>query len=205
MKLYVIRHGETDWNIVRRLQGRSNTHLNEKGKELAKITGEALKEIPFTRCYSSPLSRAMETAQLVLGERDIPIIPEERIAEISFGIYEGKICTKDVYEIPDPDFMYFFSAPEKYHHPKDAESIEDLCVRTTEFLRELVENPELEDETILIATHGAALRGMLSSLQMEDLSQFWSGGVYRNCSVSILESHNGDVKILETNKIFYKI
>lgn len=205
MKIYVVRHGETDWNKVKRLQGRSNTHLNEIGRSLAKITGEALKEIPFTKCYSSPLSRAYETAQLVLGERDIPIIPEERLAEISFGIYEGMISAKDGYEIPDPDFSYFFTAPEKYHHPEGGESIESLCKRTTEFLRELVENPDLEEETILISTHGAAERGFLSSLQMKDISEFWSGGVYKNCSVCILESHYGQVEILEVNKIFYKI
>ncbi len=203
MKLYVVRHGETDWNIVKRLQGRSDTHLNEKGRELAKIVGEALRDIPFTRCYSSPLSRAMETAKLVLGEHNVSIIPEERIAEISFGIYEGMVSDKKNYEIPDPEFMYFFSAPEKYHHPKGGESLESLCARTTEFLRELVENPELEEETILIVTHGAALCGFLSSIQMEDLSQFWSGGVYKNCSVSILEAHHGKVKILETNKVYY--
>ena len=203
MKLYVIRHGETDWNVVKRLQGRSNTQLNEKGRELAKITGEALKEIPFTRCYSSPLDRAMETAKLILGDRKISIIPEERIAEISFGIYEGLVSAKEGYEIPDPDFGYFFSAPEKYRCPEGGETLESLCVRTTEFLWELVENPALENEIILITTHGAAIRGFLSSLQMEDLSQFWSGGVYKNCSVSTLEAHNGIVKILETNKIYY--
>lgn len=203
MKLYIIRHGETDWNIVRRLQGRSNTKLNDRGRELARITGKALRNVPFTRCYSSPLDRAMETAQILLENRNIPIIPDDRLCEIGFGIYEGLICSKKNYEIPDPEFMYFFSASEKYHCPEGGESLEQLCTRTTAFLRELAENPEFEEETILITTHGAALRGLLSSIQMEDLSQFWKGGVYKNCSVTILEAHKGQVRLLEANKTWY--
>ena len=57
MKLYIIRHGETSWNVQRRLQGASDTDLNENGITLAKRTGEALKEIPFDLCFTSPLKR----------------------------------------------------------------------------------------------------------------------------------------------------
>ena len=54
MKLYIIRHGETRWNVERRLQGASDTDLNGKGIALAKVTGEALKEVPFFCCFTSP-------------------------------------------------------------------------------------------------------------------------------------------------------
>ena len=76
MRLYIIRHGETDWNAKKLLQGGSETVLNEKGRRLAVLTGEALKDISFDKVYSSPLHRAMETAQLVVGDRDVEIIPE---------------------------------------------------------------------------------------------------------------------------------
>ena len=54
MKLYMIRHGETDWNVMRRFQGRTDIPLNEEGRRLARITSEALKDVPFTKIYTSP-------------------------------------------------------------------------------------------------------------------------------------------------------
>ena len=65
MKLYIIRHGETDWNKEKRLQGQSDTQLNEYGIELARITGEALKDVHFDYIFSSPLKRAYKTAELI--------------------------------------------------------------------------------------------------------------------------------------------
>ena len=69
MKIYIMRHGQTDWNKAGRLQGRSDTDLNEHGKQLARLTGEALKGLPFSCIFTSPLKRARETALLAVGER----------------------------------------------------------------------------------------------------------------------------------------
>lgn len=203
MKIYIIRHGETEWNNLRKLQGRSDTELNEVGIQLAEITAEALKDISFNIAYTSPLKRAYKTAEIIVGDRDIPLIPDERIQEVSFGAYEGLGCSKDNYEIPDPEFEYFFQAPEKYVAKNGAESIEDLCKRTTEFLREITSNPELEDKTVLIATHGAALKGLLSSVGNKEKKDFWGMGVHRNCAVTELESHQGEITLIEENRIYY--
>ena len=67
MKLYIIRHGETAWNVEGRLQGQTDTELNENGVRLAKVTAEGLKNIPFDLGISSPLRHAKHTAELVLG------------------------------------------------------------------------------------------------------------------------------------------
>ena len=67
MKIYLIRHGETSWNTLGRLQGRTDIELNENGIRLAKITGEKLKDVHFDLAIASPLKRAYETAGLVLG------------------------------------------------------------------------------------------------------------------------------------------
>ena len=90
MKLYILRHGETQWNVQKRLQGASDTELNKKGIALAEKTGEALKEIPFYCCFTSPLKRAKDTAKLALGNREIPIYEDARIQEICFGEWEGE-------------------------------------------------------------------------------------------------------------------
>lgn len=202
MKLYLIRHGETDWNVIKRLQGRSDIALNDNGRELAIRTGEALKDVPFSRVYTSPLKRAKETALCVMGNREIPVIEEERLMEISFGVYEGLCSGKNNYTIPDPDFKYFFEKPDRYNPPEEGESLEDLCARTSAFLSELVDNPELKEETILISTHGAAMMGLLSRFRKGGMEDFWQGGVHKNCAVTILEVNQGKITVEEMGKVF---
>lgn len=204
MKIYIIRHGETDWNKVRRLQGHSDIPLNEEGRRLARITGEALSSVNFRRIYTSPLQRAKETAMLVKGDRQIDVIEDERLQEISFGIYEGHCCAKDNYEIPDPDFMNFFTQPDQYHPPEGAESIEELCARTTDFLQELVHITQYgAEDAILLSTHGAALRGLLSSVEKTDIAHFWQGGVHKNCAVTILDVTDGIITLVVEGKTYY--
>lgn len=74
MLLYIIRHGETVWNSMGRLQGREDISLNENGIHLAKITGEQLKDVPFDLAISSPLQRAYVTAELTLADVTFPFI-----------------------------------------------------------------------------------------------------------------------------------
>lgn len=203
MKLYIIRHGETDWNIKRRFQGRSDIPLNDEGRRLAQVTSEALKEIPFTKIYTSPLKRAYETAVIMKRDRDIPVIEEPRIIEISFGEYEGLCCAKDNFNIPDPEFMNFFDKPEAYKPPKGAEGIDELKTRTADFLQEIVHNKNMENDTILVSTHGAALRGLLSYINHIGIEDFWKGGVHKNCAVTIVDVNDGQTVIIEEGKTYY--
>lgn len=87
--------------------------------------------------------------------------------------------------------------------PEGGESFDELHKRTAEFLRDITTRPELEEETVLVATHGAAGRALLNALRTFELKDFWNGGVSKNCSVAILESHHGEVELLEENRIFY--
>ena len=70
--LYIMRHGKTDWNVLHKLQGRTDIPLNEEGRRMAEAAREKYKDINFDVCYCSPLIRARETAQIFLKERDIP-------------------------------------------------------------------------------------------------------------------------------------
>ena len=199
MLLYMIRHGETVWNSMGRLQGREDISLNENGIRLAKITGEQLKDVPFDLAISSPLQRAYVTAELVLGGRDIPIYTDERIQEICFGIWEGEAFMKSD---PSHPFYAFFSDAYHYMPPKNGESIFEVIERTKEFYEELISRPELQDKTILIATHGCALRGILHNVY-EDTSDFWHGGVCPNCGDNIVEVKDGKSTLLADDKIYY--
>ena len=73
MIVYIVRHGETDWNRVRRVQGHTDIELNDYGRKLAEETAEGMKEIRLDLCFTSPLKRAKETALIVLGDRQIPV------------------------------------------------------------------------------------------------------------------------------------
>ena len=203
MKLFFIRHGETNWNIVKRLQGATDIPLNENGEALAIATCEGMKGIPLDLIFTSPLKRAYRTAELVRGERDIPIVIDERIREICFGDYEGLISKSEGYSIPDPDFKYFFTKTECYKTPPNGEPIEELLARTGAFLEELKNREDLKDKTILISSHGAAVRALLSNIEKCDIAYFWGAGVHKNCGVSCVELIDGEYQILWENKIYY--
>ncbi len=203
MVIYLIRHGETDWNTKRLLQGATDIPLNQNGIEVAQLTAEGLRDVEFDLIFTSPLKRALETAKIIRGERKIPIIPDARLREISFGPYEGLCCQKEGWNIPDPDFGNFFMNPGEYVPPKGGESIRHLCERTTQFLQELIHHPDYQDKTILLSGHGAVVKGLLSSITITDLKDFWNGGVHKNCGVSILDVDAGKVTLRQENVIYY--
>ena len=199
MKLYIIRHGETSWNVERRLQGASDTDLNENGIALAAITGAAMKEIPFDCCFSSPLKRARETARLVLAGRNIPVTEDERLREISFGEWEGR----DSALLPTSMLDNFFNHTEKYMPPKGGETIEEICARTADFFQDITKREELQDKTILIASHGCAVRALLQNVYENPcIENFWHGCVPPNCGVNIVEIKNGTAELLEEDKVY---
>lgn len=203
MKLYLVRHGETDQNKVKCLQGRSDIELNEYGRELARKTAEGLKDVDFEMIFTSPLKRARETAEIIKRDRNIPLITEERIQEISFGAYEGLCYGKEQYSIPDPDFMNFFNKPECYETPPAGESFEEILMRTGDFLRELAAKAEYRNKVILLSTHGCALKALLANARNTPLAQFWGEGVHKNCAVSLIEIKDGKTEVLEDGRLYY--
>lgn len=203
MDIYLIRHGETDWNKTKRLQGITDIPLNAYGIELAEKTAEGLKDIPFDRIYTSPLIRAYKTAEIIRGGRPIEIIPTQGLLEISFGDYEGLTYLPEKYNIPKPGFRKFFDDPEHYDTPPNGESLQHLRERTSSFVRGIMDDPANENLTILMAAHGAAIRGILSGLQNLPVSQFWSGPVHKNCGVTKIHAEHGNFVIEFENRIYY--
>ena len=184
MILYIVRHGQTKWNVQKRLQGASDTDLNENGIALAKVTGEALKEVPFSCCFTSPLKRARDTAELVLGERkkSVPVYPDDRIREISFGVWEGQDSTL---------------LPQK--------ELSHILERTRDFWQDITSREELQDKTVLIASHGCCIRALLHNVYEEaGLENYWHGTVPPNCCVNVVEVRDGKAVLLEEDKIYYE-
>ncbi len=205
MKVYLIRHGETDLNKKKVLQGRSDIELNQYGISLAEKTAEGLRDVKFDMVFTSPLKRAKRTAELVarVSETQVPIVEEPRIQEISFGVYEGLCYHKDNYNIPDKGFLNFFEAPQDYMAPAQGESFAQIIRRTGDFWEELVSNPQYADKTILLSTHGCALKAVLANIKQTPIENFWGAGVDRNCAVTVVEIANGKASVLEEGKVFY--
>ncbi|MBR0409731.1 MAG: Spx/MgsR family RNA polymerase-binding regulatory protein [Eubacterium sp.] len=210
MLLYIIRHGETRLNAEGRLQGWVDEPLNENGRRLAVLSGEALKDVPFDLIITSPLSRARETGILVTKAsarqrgREIPIIEDDRLKEINWGSWDQCGCRQDNYSVPVSMEVYnkFLVDAYGFEGSSDGESTADVIRRTGEFFQELIHNPEYEDKTILVSTHGFAMRAMLNPLY-EDPTDFWQGHVPYNCTVNILKVENHIPHFLKEDAIFY--
>ncbi len=202
MMLYIIRHGETEWNKVKRLQGQTDIPLAEEGIRLARETGEGMRDLPIDLVLTSPLTRAVQTAQLLTEGRDVPILTDERIIEISFGDWEGE-CILDSDVLPADFRRLFYEDPMHCMCPPNGETFSDVRRRTAEFYRSLVANPDYADKSILISTHGAAGRCLLTQFY-EDKDDIWRGGVPKNCAVTIVEVADGVATVIEKDRLFYE-
>ena len=201
MLIYIVRHGLTEWNKLKKLQGAADVPLAKEGILLAKKTGEALQGVKFDICFTSPLSRAKQTAECVLGERDIPIIPDKRIQEINFGVLEGNQVRDAEGNYIDPQIETFFRDPVKFKRPVNGEDIFVVIARTKEFCDEKISDPDLADKTLLIASHGCAVRALLQNVD-PDPENFWRGSVPPNCCVNLVEVKNGKTTLLEEDKVY---
>lgn len=201
MELYILRHGETDWNKQMRMQGQVDIPLNDFGRELARATKEGIKDIRFDYIFSSPLIRAVETAEIVTGWSREKIVTDDRIKEISFGEYEGKY--------PDerpPEFMNFFKSPELYRPQGSGESYEALCERTRDFIENVIfPIAEKEPESrVLISGHGAMNKALLLYFKKIEIKDIWSGPFQMNCCISRVDIKDSKSwEFIFENKIYY--
>ena len=183
MELYIVRHGETVWNADGKMQGNIDIELNENGRALAAQLGQSLKEVYFDRIYASPLSRAYETACLIRGERPIPIISDDRLREICFGVLEGTHFSDWLKE--SCPYRFFFSEPERFVPPEGGESLEQVRTRAKEFLQQVVEPAWKDTERIMIVAHGALNKGLMCHIEGHGTENYWGNALQRNCEASI--------------------
>lgn len=201
MKIYLVRHSETDWNKIGRLQGQSDVPLNEHGIRLARETAAALKSVPFEAAFSSPLGRAMETARIIMGDRNIPLQTDDRLMEMNFGVMEKMDFVTAKKDAAHPMYNFFF-APAAYIPPEKAESFQQLYDRSGEFLREQILSLEGKYETVLITGHGAMNRSIVNPLAGVPLEDFWRIHL-PNCAVSLLSLEDGNLTVLEESRVYY--
>ena len=177
--LYIIRHGKTDWNLRHKLQGKTDIPLNEEGRQMAGKAGEEYRNVHFDICYVSPLIRAQETAKLLLEGRDVPVITDERLSEMGFGIYEG---VEGVFNKPECPVRELFFNPSGYIAQNGAESLAELYQRTGSFLNEIAFPLVKEGKDVLIVGHGAMNSAIICQVLNKPVDKLWEVGI-ENCKL----------------------
>ena len=153
MKIYVVRHGQTKWNLEGRIQGKTNIELNEKGREQAKTIRDLIAKYDIDLIISSPLKRAKETAEIINSKLKCPIIFDKALEERGFGIFEGKIRKEIQDEVLNSHVLDNYYLNTKYG---EVEPIKETCERVWGLLNKLKEN--YQDKNILLVTHGGTIR-----------------------------------------------
>ena len=205
LNIYITRHGETDWNVQLKLQGRSDIPLNAHGAEQAEKTGLALKQqgIVFDRVYSSPLQRAVKTAELMSGFTSEKIIKDRRIIEFAFGRAEGA-TREERRTIPELNYILnFFENPPEYAPPEDAETFRSVFARTKDFWQnELLPLEATDTKNVLVVTHGGTLQSLLMHADGRELKDYWAVK-FPNCSLNLITVKDSTLNVEWTGRVLY--
>jgi broad specificity phosphatase PhoE len=195
VRLYLIRHGETAHNREGLGLGRADVPLTEHGRRQVVALGQALAAEPFDRIFSSPLGRAMETAEAVAGSRPIPIEPRDELLELDVGETEG--MTFAAMRERFPDFLSKWAGPDGTDAIMPAgESIRHMGNRLVPFVREL---RTLEAQAIAIVSHNFVTRVLLCLLLDVDLGGFraFAIGLSSYCVLDLRQNRTAVVTMNE--------
>lgn len=192
MKLYITRHGETEWNKLKKMQGWKNSNLTKQGIENAIRLGERLKDIEFSNIYSSPLGRALETANYVKGNRDVEIETHEGLREMGFGLWEG-IENDVVLELYGEEHYNYWNKPHLYK-PNEGESFDELFKRVEIALKYIIENAK--GDNVLIVSHAIAIKAIYSIIRKYELQDFWNMPFIEGTSLTILEINDDNMEFI---------
>lgn len=160
LTFYFIRHGRTVWNEQGLMQGSGDSSLTEEGIQSAVKTGQALQNFDFIAAYSSCLQRTIDTANYIIGDRDIPLFQHCGLNEHYFGSWEGKVV--DTLR-EHPEFQQLIKDPANYKaQVNGGETFEQLGERAMKALHDII---KIHDQgNILIVSHGHTLRLLLALL-----------------------------------------
>lgn len=192
--IYLVRHGETEWNVEKRIQGHKDIPLNEKGKAQAVMLGEKLKKIKFDAVFSSDLIRAKRTAEIILLEKKLAVQTTKALRERYFGKYQGRSFAKD------NKMLKLVNNLKKVTGlgAKEVENDERIIFRLITILREIA--VAYVGKTVLVVSHGGPMRAILIHLGFATYDNLNEGKI-NNLSYIKLKSDGVDFFIEETDGI----
>lgn len=178
MKIWVTRHGQTNLNKSKLMQGLTDEPLNETGIAQAKAAREKIKDVTFDAVYASPLDRAITTASIIGNVKKEDVIIDPRIIEVNFGKYEKKKYWKMGL------FMtLYWALPEVFPAPKTVENIPSMVKRSSAFLKDLEQK---EYENVLVVCHGGIIRALCGYLEHRKNGILWRPKPH-NCEMRVYE------------------
>jgi phosphoserine phosphatase len=192
--IYLIRHGQTAWNTGKRFRGLHDIPLSDVGRLEAERAGVALREVKLARIYASPLSRAMETAELVRGEREVEIVSDAGFIDVDYGKWT-QMQDDEVAEAYPELHRQWTNEPDRITFPK-GENLEQVASRSLDRLRHLARVHA--DADIAIVSHRVPLKVILMSMKGMALSEFWNLPIDTG-SVSSLGVDAGVLRLLCLN------
>ncbi|WP_448587372.1 phosphoserine phosphatase PspA [Thermocrinis sp.] len=172
VRLFLVRHAESEWNPIGRYQGLLDPELSERGKVQAKLLGEAFKKEKIDIIFSSPLKRTYQTALEIAKSHNLDVIEERRIIEIDHGVWSGMLVEEVKKKYPE-DFNRWLEEPHEVKF-EGGESLREVYDRVKEFLDFL--RKKHQNQTVVAVSHTVPMRAMLCALLNIDLSKFWSFG-----------------------------
>ena len=158
LKLYIVRHGETEWNVIKRFQGQLNTPLTEKGIKKLKETGKKLENVLFDEVYTSELGRTVASAEIILNENNgyknnkLELKKLAELNEVYFGVWQGLTYEEVFLKYPEEGNNYFYNVKNYKAENVEAEKLEDALERFLKGINKILDS--YESGNILVVTHG---------------------------------------------------
>ncbi|MCR6516223.1 MAG: histidine phosphatase family protein [Clostridium sp.] len=165
--IYLTRHGQTEWNIEKRLQGRGNSPLTKDGIDRAKELRERIKEIELDVIYSSPIERALHTANIIKGEKQLEVITEDGLMEMCFGDYEGRKTDEVMKENPEWNIDLIMHGDVNLSAP-NGENLGSVRTRVKDAMDKIIE--ENRGKNVLIVAHGITLKALMHYFKDEEVN-----------------------------------
>ncbi len=179
--IYIVRHGETDWNTKKVTQSHIDVPLNETGIEQAYSLAQQLEDIRFEAIFSSDLSRASKTAEIIATERKLEIKTSEKLRGRDFGQFEGK--PKAALKELDEAIVGLTNQEKLYFKGFEMESDAEVIERVFSLFQEIITN--YQDKTVLIVTHETVIRAILIHLKIGNYSTILPGAVGNGAEVRL--------------------
>lgn len=161
LKLYIVRHGETEWNVIKRFQGQLNTPLTEKGIKKLKETGKKLENVLFDEVYTSELGRTVASAEIILNENNgyknnkLELQKLAELNEVYFGVWQGLTYEEVFLKYPEEGNNYFYNVKNYKAENVEAENLKDALERFLKGINKILDSHE--SGNILVVTHGTVL------------------------------------------------
>jgi len=193
MKVYLTRHGQTEWNLAGKMQGRLNSNLTALGEDQARWLGKSLESTPIDVICSSSSGRAYDTAKLIKGDRAIDIEQYDDLQEVYLADWQGMLHA-DIEALDADQFNSYWREPEKFR-AGGKESFEALIERGRTVFNEIIRVHDGKD--VLIVSHGVLLKAIFAYIKSLEIKEFWSGPFMQSTCLNVLEITNGEITIVD--------